>query len=563
MSNEFIGQNVIVLVQKSFLTHLLIFCMVLTGCTAERPTVPVEKVSEAPEPAPKAEKAVTPSSKEALPEESLSFLMEPKLKRADLPKPTDEQIDQAENLVMGACSRCHSPLPADALPKAAWEKVILSMAEMTGPWDQPPPTPEELAIALYWYEKEAPESLEVVRHPAEVDLQFEVIGLTPRGLEKERIPAVSDIMLLKGERGVPQGILISELRSRRLMAIPYGSIDSGSLRPFMGPVDFNYPAAISHGDYNNDRKLDIFVASLGGMNPTDEEKGGVSYILSEDGGWRTVSVPVNLGRACDIDVADLDLDGDTDMVVCAFGFRGPGKLLWLKNIQDQFVVKTLDERDGFVAAILDDIDDDEDEDIIALLSQEHEVLIQFTNDGEGSFTMKELLRLPHAAWGSSDLMRVDIDRDGDRDLLLVNGDTLDDHTPKPVHGVRWLERVGKEFVGFHEILLLPGCERAAVGDLDGDGDYDVVGAAFMPQIPSEEWGQWDSLVWAENLGDSKAWDVKTLEVGNPVHSAVHLDDLDRDGNMDIVTGNYVWIRGKGEDQIRRDYLTVWKGQPRP
>ncbi|MGB1070357.1 MAG: FG-GAP repeat domain-containing protein [Planctomycetota bacterium] len=563
MSNEFIGQNVIVLVQKSFLTHLLIFCMVLTGCTVERPTVPVEKVSEAPEPAPKAETAVTPSSKGALPEESLSFLMEPKLKRTDLPEPTEKQISQAENLVMGACSRCHSPLPADALPKAAWEKVILSMAEMTGPWDQPAPTPEELAIALYWYEREAPESLELVRHPAEEELQFEVIGLTPRGLEKERIPAVSDIMLLKGERGVPQGILISELRSRRLMAIPYGSIDSGALRPFMGPVDFNYPAAISHGDYNNDRKLDIFVASLGGMNPTDEEKGGVSYILSEDGGWRTVSVPVNLGRACDIDVADLDLDGDTDMVVCAFGFRGPGKLLWLKNIQDQFVVKTLDERDGFVAAILDDVDDDEDEDIIALLSQEHEVLIQFTNEGDGSFTMKELLRLPHAAWGSSDLIRVDIDRDGDRDLLLVNGDTLDDHTPKPVHGVRWLERVGKEFVGFHEILLLPGCERAAVGDLDGDGDYDVVGAAFMPQIPSEDWEQWDSLVWAENLGDSKAWDVKTLEVGNPVHSAVHLDDLDRDGNMDIVTGNYVWIRGKGEDQIRRDYLTVWKGQPRP
>ena len=80
----------------------------MTGCTAERPTVPVEKVSGAPEPATKAETAVTTPSKGALPEESLSFLMEPKLKRADLPKPTGEQIAQAENLVMGACSRCHT-----------------------------------------------------------------------------------------------------------------------------------------------------------------------------------------------------------------------------------------------------------------------------------------------------------------------------------------------------------------------------------------------------------------------------------------------------------------------
>ena len=556
MSIALIQKSLTGLFQLTSLALIGVLGAILTGCTSDSTPVP-QKVPAAPtatvKPAPAKPVALQPDQ----------FLSEPRLKRSDLPEPTEEQLAQAENLVMGSCSRCHAPLPADALPKAAWEKVILSMADMKGPWDQPPPTPEELAIALYWYEKEAPESLEVIRHPEESELQFEKIGLTPRGLEKERIPAVSDIMLLKGARGIPEGLLISELRSRRLMAIPYGPVDAGNLRPFMGPVDFNYPAAIAHGDYNNDRRLDIFVASLGGMNPTDEEKGGVSYILHENGGWRAVPVPVSLGRACDIDVADMDQDGDTDMVVCAFGFRGPGQLVWLKNIQDQFALKVLDERDGFVAAILDDVDDDDDEDIIALLSQEHEVLIQFTNDGEGTFTPKELLRLPHAAWGSSDLMRVDIDRDGDRDLLLVNGDTLDDHTPKPVHGVRWLERVGKEFVGFHEILLLPGCERAAVGDLDGDGDYDVVGAAFMPQIPTEEWGQWDSLVWAENLGDGKAWDVKTLEVGNPVHSAVHVDDLDRDGHMDIVTGNYVWIGTDEKSQTRRDYLTVWKGKPRP
>jgi len=534
---------------------LFIFGLIVYGCTSadspapKKPQPPVPEVIDLGEIQPDPVISDKPPAK-------------PKLKREDLPDLSADQIAQAENLVMGSCSRCHAPLPADALPKASWERVILSMAEMEGPWKQPPPTLEELAVALYWYEKEAPEALEVIRHPREEALQFEVVELTPRGLEKERIPAVSDIMLFKGKRGIPEGLMISELRSSRLMAIPYGELDPANLRPFLGPVDFNYPAAISHGDYNGGR-LDIFVASLGGMNPDNETAGGVSYILYEDGGWRNVPIPVELGRACDIDAADMDGDDDTDIVVCAFGFRGPGQLVWLKNIRDQFVVKVLDERDGFVAAITDDVDDDDDEDIIALLSQEHEVLLQFTNDGEGVFTMKELLRLPHAAWGSSDLMRVDLDRDGDRDLLLINGDTLDDHTPKPVHGVRWLERVGSEFVEFHEILLLPGCERAAVGDLDGDGDFDVVGAAFMPQLPVEEWDRWDSLVWAENLGDAEAWDVRSIEVGNPVHSAVYVDDLDRDGVMDIVTGNYVWIEATGKPQVRRDYLTVWRGLSRP
>jgi len=151
---------------------------------------------------------------------------------------------------------------------------------------------------------------------------------------------------------------------------------------------------------------------------------------------------------------------------------------------------------------------------------------------------------------------VDLDGDGDRDLLLVNGDTLDDNTPKPIHGVRWLERVGSSFTTLHELLPLPGCERAAVGDLDGDGDLDVVGAAFLPQLDPATWKNWDSVVWAENLGDARKWQVRVLEVGNPVHSAVLLDDVDQDGATDIVLGNYVWLRADQSPTARRDYITV-------
>jgi len=480
------------------------------------------------------------------------------LQRSDLPDVTEEMRENAADQVMGSCSRCHAPLPADVLPRHAWEKVILSMAEMVGEWGQPAASPEELAIALHWYEKNAPESLEFTRHLPEVNLQFETIELTPRGLEKERIPAVSDLLRFEQEDRSARGILVSELRSRRLMLLPLGPAGSMPLIPFLPAVDFRYPASLSHGDLDGVGGPDLLIASIGGMNPGNEIQGGAWLAQSGQGRWSGKRVGDALARACDLKGQDLDGDGDVDLVACAFGFRGPGQLLWLENQEGEYSQHQIDRRDGFVAVEVEDVDGDGDADLIALLSQHHEMVMQFTNDGSGNFTPQVLLQWPHAAWGSSGMELVDLDGDGDRDLVLVNGDTLDDNTPKPTHGVRWLERIGSTFTTLHEILRLPGCERAAVGDLDGDGDLDVVGAAFMPQVDPATWKNWDSLVWAENQGNARKWQVRTLEVGNPVHSAVLIEDVDQDGAADIVLGNYVWLRSDHTPSARRDYLTVWR-----
>ncbi|MGE4602298.1 MAG: hypothetical protein AAEJ65_05295, partial [Planctomycetota bacterium] len=81
------------------------------------------------------------------------------LRREDLPQLTAQVIADAENLVMGSCSRCHAPLPTDALPRRAWEKAIFAMDGLVDEWGQVGVTTEEIAIALYYYEKEAPEEL--------------------------------------------------------------------------------------------------------------------------------------------------------------------------------------------------------------------------------------------------------------------------------------------------------------------------------------------------------------------------------------------------------------------
>ncbi|MGE4619614.1 MAG: FG-GAP-like repeat-containing protein [Planctomycetota bacterium] len=536
----------------NFCPLILLGFVFVAGCwgAGESPSVATQdsgKVAEVP--------VQKPGEAPAIGSEPV-FSGPPRLRREDLPELTEEQKRDAENLVMGACSRCHAPLAPDVLPRDSWEKVILSMSGLTGESGQIGASAEEIAIALYWYESSAPEQLDYSRHQPQERLKFDTVQLTPRGLESERIPAVSDILMLKGKKGRSEGILISELRSRRLMFLPYGDPRQTGLVPYLGNIDFNYPASLSHADFDGKGRMDILVSSIGGMNPTNDVEGGAWIVTRSARDMKAIPVGGEIARACSMEGEDLDGDEDTDFVVCAFGFRGPGRLLWLKNINGKFAIKEIDGRDGFVSAILDDVDGDDDIDIVALLSQEHEILMQYTNTGEGVFEPKVLLSMPNAAWGSSDLLRVDIDRDGDRDLILVNGDTLDDNTPKPTHGVRWVERSGDQYVEVHEITLLPGCERAAVGDLDGDGDLDVVGAAFFPQLPEEQWGRWDSLVWAENLGDAKNWVTHVLEVGNPVHSSVLLDDVNRDGLVDIILGNYVWLPSGGGSSVKRDYLTV-------
>ena len=77
---------------------------------------------------------------------------------------------------------------------------------------------------------------------------------------------------------------------------------------------------------------------------------------------------------------------------------------------------------------------------------------------------------------------VDVDGDGDLDILYPNGDSLDPPPVlKPYHGVQWLENVGGErpFVP-HRIGYLPGVMAATAADFDGDGDIDFAAVAYLP-----------------------------------------------------------------------------------
>jgi hypothetical protein len=131
---------------------------------------------------------------------------------------------------------------------------------------------------------------------------------------------------------------------------------------------------------------------------------------------------------------------------------------------------------------------------------------------------------------------VDLDRDGDVDVVATNGATLDDATVRPYHGVRWLENRGRFAFSAHELAALPGAHRALAADLDGDGDLDLAVAAFLPD-PDRTRGALTSLGWLEQARPG-VFVPHGLEEGNLSHAALDVGDADDDGRPDLLAGHF-------------------------
>ena len=162
-----------------------------------------------------------------------------------------------------------------------------------------------------------------------------------------------------------------------------------------------------------------------------------------------------------------------------------------------------------------DLNGDKRPDFVALVAQQYEHVVAFLNRGPGrGFRQETIFRAITPVWGSSGIQLVDLDKDGDLDVLMTNGDTLDDFTIRPFHGVRWLENKGEFPFVQHDLVAMPGVHRAQAVDIDGDGDLDVFACAFLP---SSQNPQFQNLERQGNLSDLTS--VGWLEQTSPGSSA--------------------------------------------
>jgi hypothetical protein len=147
----------------------------------------------------------------------------------------------------------------------------------------------------------------------------------------------------------------------------------------------------------------------------------------------------------------------------------------------------------------------------------------------------------------------DVDGDGDLDVLLAHGDTLDDGIVKPYHGIEWLENRGSYPFTAHSLATLAGVHPVKAVDFDRDGDLDVLAGSFFPPDAIGSTPELPSLVWLEQVSRGR-FERHALELGSPSHASLDAADFDGDGDVDLVVGNL------SAGQALSAWLEVWENQ---
>ncbi len=463
--------------------------------------------------------------------------------------------DPTDAVVEHACSTCHTVPSPQVLPRDSWRTVLyemagIIMANVGAPKGAPPASLDfDVEQLTRYYEERAPRELpspdpwpapgvdpsRFVRHPMRLAAGVPLAS-------QAAFPFVANARFFDIDGSGRLQVVAADMSAGLVLAGDPRNPGAG-LRVL---ATVGNPCHVEPMDLDRDGLVDLVVADLGDVPPEDHLKGRVLWLRRrKDGTYETTVLARGLPRVADVEAADVDGDGDLDLAVAAFGWRTVGGIFLLENVTKKgqppaFVRREIDPRPGAIHVPVTDLDGDGRPDFVALFAQHYESVEAFLGEGKGGFKAVPLYKGPHPAWGSSGLQLVDLDLDGDLDVLVTNGDMLDDFLLKPYHGIRWLENKGGLRFEEHPLANLPGVHRAVAADVDGDGDLDVVAGAYVRfkvgNGPPRSRPDLASLVWLEQEGPER-WKRHTLEQGAH-HLTLDVADYDKDGDVDIVVGHF-------------------------
>jgi hypothetical protein len=334
------------------------------------------------------------------------------------------------------------------------------------------------------------------------------LGTNTYGFELGDLDADGDLDALVGCRNFPGGPSCSQTQVW---------LNDGSGQFSKGWSARTQNIAVALGDLDHDGDLDAF---FGKASPFGSQPNEV-WLNDGQGNFEDSSQRLD-DIARDVDLADVDTDGDLDAVTGSLG--RPSKV-WLNNGAGEFTDSGQRLPEWSYGVALGDVDGDLDAWFGRGSDSPNHVDLLYLNDGAGHFTDSGQ-RLN--AVSTQDVGFGDLDGDGDMDAYLANGDTHGGDVPDRV----WLNDGTGKFTDSGQRLGRSLGKSVELGDLDGDGDLDAVvanGAIFEGTVAEQA-----NEVW---LNDRSGVFTAGQELGNAATNRVALGDIDKDGDLDALFAN--------------------------
>ena len=234
--------------------------------------------------------------------------------------------------------------------------------------------------------------------------------------------------------------------------------------------------------------------------------------------WTEHGIDEAFGGAFSVFAADVDGDGDTDVLGAALNAND---ITWWENTAGDgstWTEHTVEGAfDGAMSVYSTDVDGDGDADVLGAALVADDITWWENTAGDGSTWTEHTI--DGTFNGASSVYSIDVDGDGDTDVLGAASGADD---------ITWWENTSGDGSAWTEHTIDGAFDTtfsAYATDVDGDGDTDVLGAAFTDN---------DITWWENTAGDGSVWTERTIEGGFDGARSVYAADVDGDGDIDVL-----------------------------
>jgi hypothetical protein len=462
------------------------------------------------------------------------------------PEITDADIQKGKDLATLYCQGCHSLPDPSLLDSKHWEQTELPyMGPRLGIFshnlERYPSSKNDMYLSKDFYPAKPLISAQEWQYLMDyyIATSPDSLGAQHRQMPiREGLPQF-EVRLPKWRYDVPATSLIQIDTSNIKHSILVGDAFRKKLFRFSEGMDVEDSILVGGPVVGLEiRQESMTACDIGVLNPNNGKFGkGLLISTRSDQKMKLDSNPLfdSLARPVQLTAVDMNQDGLTDYLVCEFGHL-TGSLSWMENTgSGKYQHHIIRPVPGAIKAYVQDYNHDGLPDLWVLFSQGDEGIFLFTNQGKGKFSERKILGFP-AIYGSTYFELDDFNHDGYPDILYTCGDNADYSVVlKPYHGVYIFLNDGQNHFSQKYFFPINGCFKAMARDFDGDGDLDIAAISFFADYARQPE---EGFVYLRNKGNFEFEPFTVPEGKSGRWLTMDVADLDGDGKMDIVLGNF-------------------------